>query len=42
MWQYLEAMVANKELSFPTDLLKPMFEHYLDICGIYVLKLSSN
>ena len=42
MWQYLEAMVANKELGFPGDLLKAMFELYLDICSIHVSKLNND
>ena len=42
MWQYLEAMVANKQLEFPAELLKAMFELYLDISAIYVSKLRQD
>ena len=40
MWKYLEDMVRNKDLQFPTELLKPMFELYLDISAIHVSKLN--
>ena len=40
MWDYLEQMVKRKDLQFPTELLKPMFELYLDISAIYMNKLQ--
>ena len=36
MFQYLEALVANKSMNFPQELLKPMFELYCDIATMYV------
>ena len=36
MFQYLEAMVEDKTLSFPPDLLRPMYELYIDIATIYL------
>lgn len=35
MYEYLEKLVAHKELAFPPDLLKPMYELYLDLVVIY-------
>jgi len=40
MFQYLEALVANKELAFPPELLRPMYELYLDISAMYVNRLN--
>ena len=42
MWQYLEAMVMNHKLEFPAELLKAMYELYLDICVIHLSKLSKD
>ena len=42
MFQYLEAMVQNKELSFPSELLRPMYELYLDISTMYLNEAESN
>jgi hypothetical protein len=39
MFQYLEALVANKELTFPPELLKPMYELYLDLSSMYVNRM---
>ena len=36
MFQYLEAMVSNTSLSFPQELLKAMFELYIDLVSIHV------
>lgn len=38
MFQYLEALVANKELAFPTELLKPMYDLYIDLSTMYVTR----
>ena len=31
MYQYLEALVSDKNCTFPPELLKQMFELYIDI-----------
>ena len=36
MFQYLEAMVKDKELTFPNELLQPMYLLYLDLCAMYL------
>ena len=36
MFQYLEAVVGDKSLSFPPDLLRPLYELYLDISSLYL------
>ena len=36
MFQYLEAIVADKSLSFPRELLRPLYELYLDISSLYL------
>ena len=36
MFQYLEAMVSNTNLTFPPELLKAMFELYIDLVSIHV------
>lgn len=41
MFQYLEDLVSQKDLSFPPDLLKPMYELYLDISNMYVSRLGN-
>lgn len=41
MFQYLEELVAHKELNFPGELLKPMYELYLDISTMYVNKVNN-
>ena len=35
-------MVANKTLSFPNELLKPMYELYLDLSTMYINRLELN
>lgn len=35
MFEYLVNLVAHKELAFPPELLKPMYELYLDLAVIY-------
>ena len=40
MFQYLEALVENKTMNFPQDLLKPMFELYCDITTMYLNQKS--
>ena len=40
MFQYLEALVANKELTFPPELLRPMYELYLDLSLMYVNRIN--
>lgn len=41
MFQYLEELVSQKEMSFPPELLKPMYELYLDISNMYVSRMAS-
>lgn len=36
MFQYLEAMVSNTNLTFPPELLKAMFELYVDLVSMNV------
>ena len=36
MFQYLEGLVQQTELLFPPELLKPMYDLYLDIMAYYV------
>ena len=40
MFQYLEALVENKTMNFPQDLLKPMYELYCDITTMYIQQKS--
>jgi len=40
MYQYLEALVGNTDLAFPVQLLKPMYELFLDITTIYFLPVA--
>ncbi len=42
MYQYLDALVANSELSFPKELLKPMYELFLDITTMYFLPIADS
>jgi|DeetaT_8_FD_contig_21_11866157_length_240_multi_7_in_0_out_0_2 hypothetical protein len=36
MFQYLEAMVSNTNLTFPAEQLKAMYDLYIDIVTIHV------
>ena len=42
MFQYLEAMVTNTALTFPPELLKTMFELYIDLVSIHVSDQDTN
>lgn len=42
MFQFLEAMVANKTLPFPNELLKPLYELFLDLSTMYITKLDNS
>ena len=35
-------MVQDKSLSFPPDLLRPMYELYLDIATMYLSLMDTN
>ena len=38
MFQYLEALIGNGNgLNFPADLVKPMYDLYMDIATMYVV-----
>ena len=38
MFQYLEALIGNgNKLNFPADLVKPMYDLYMDIATMYVV-----
>ena len=36
MWYYLESIVSNQALSFPAEVLTPMFELYNDLSIIFL------
>ena len=36
MYNYLEGLVSVPQISFPTELLKPMYELFLDLLTIYL------
>lgn len=36
MYQYLEGIVSTRNIDFPTHLLRPMYELFLDLMTIYL------
>ena len=42
MFEYMEAMIKSTHLTFPTELLKSLFELYIDLVNIYSDSLESS
>ena len=36
MYQYLEGLVQQRDIAFPPELLKPMYDLYLDMMAYYL------